>query len=188
MIHTGRKSDARWRSVAQLLTIFTSPRAEGISGGIPKGIKPSSSYCKNIAIKQGMSILPHPLAMRGLKFLGFLANPLAACRRPRGQRTTASTGCKTPGSGVHGHWAMRRASSPWSQWATGHILCNMAALYTKQGAVKLTKMLVKSTHRAHRLPQQTRISRRTAQASEVKVIHSVIVWLFYYVYRCGQRQ
>jgi len=39
----------------------------------------------------------------------------------------------------------------------------MAVLYTKQGAVKLSKMLMKSTLRPHRLPQQTRIGRRTAQ-------------------------
>jgi len=43
----------------------------------------------------------------------------------------------------------------------------MAVLYTKQGAVKLSKMLVKSTHRPHRLPQQTRIGRWTAQTSNM---------------------
>jgi len=36
----------------------------------------------------------------------------------------------------------------------------MAVFYTKQGAVKLSKMLVKTTHHPHQLPQQTRISRR----------------------------
>jgi len=41
----------------------------------------------------------------------------------------------------------------------------MAVFYTKQGAVKLSKMLMKSTHRPHRLPQQTRTGRRTAQTS-----------------------
>jgi len=41
----------------------------------------------------------------------------------------------------------------------------MAVLYTKQAAVKLSQMLMKSTHRLHRLPQQTRIGRRTAQTS-----------------------
>ena len=38
-------------------------------------------------------------------------------------------------------------------------------LKTKQGAVKLSKMLVKSTHHPRRLPQQTRIGRQTAQTS-----------------------
>jgi len=41
----------------------------------------------------------------------------------------------------------------------------MAVLYTKQGAVKLLKKLMKSTHRPHRLSQQAHISRRTAQTS-----------------------
>jgi len=41
----------------------------------------------------------------------------------------------------------------------------MVVLWTKQGTVKLSKMLVKSTHRPRRLPQQTRISRQTAQTS-----------------------
>jgi len=39
----------------------------------------------------------------------------------------------------------------------------MAVLYTKQRTVKLSKMLMKSTRRPHRLPQQTCIGRRTAQ-------------------------
>jgi len=39
----------------------------------------------------------------------------------------------------------------------------MAVLYTKQRTVKLSKMLMKSICRPHRLPQQTRIGRRTAQ-------------------------
>ena len=39
----------------------------------------------------------------------------------------------------------------------------MAKLYTKQGAIKLSKMLIKCTHHPHRLPQQTRTGRRTAQ-------------------------
>jgi len=41
----------------------------------------------------------------------------------------------------------------------------MAVLYTKQGAVKLSKMLKKSTHRPHRLPQQTRTGHPTAEIS-----------------------
>jgi len=39
----------------------------------------------------------------------------------------------------------------------------MAVLYAKQRTVKLSKMLMKSTRRPHRLPQQTRIGCRTAQ-------------------------
>jgi len=41
----------------------------------------------------------------------------------------------------------------------------MAVLYIKQGAVKLPKVLMKSTHCPHRLPQQTCIGCRTAQTS-----------------------
>jgi len=41
----------------------------------------------------------------------------------------------------------------------------MAVLYTKQGTVKRSKMLVKSTHHPRQLPQQTRIGRRTVQTS-----------------------
>jgi len=45
------------------------------------------------------------------------------------------------------------------------VYCIHAVLYTKQGAVKLSQMLMKSTHRPHRLPQQTHICSRTAQTS-----------------------
>jgi len=41
----------------------------------------------------------------------------------------------------------------------------MAVLYIKQGAIKLSKMLVNSTHHPHWLSQQTRIGRWTAQTS-----------------------
>ena len=52
-----------------------------------------------------------------------------------------------------------------SYWPHRPYTVYMAVLYTKQGAVKLSQMLLKSTHRPHRLPQQTRIGRRTAQTS-----------------------
>jgi len=48
---TGGKSAARWRHDAELVIFFTSPRAERISEGTLKGLKPSPSYSKNIAIK-----------------------------------------------------------------------------------------------------------------------------------------
>jgi len=46
-----------------------------------------------------------------------------------------------------------------------HFTGGLVVLYTKQWAIKLSKMLVKSTHRPCRLPQRTRINHRTAQTS-----------------------
>jgi len=43
----------------------------------------------------------------------------------------------------------------------------MAILYTKQGAVKLSKMLMKSMLRPHLLPHRIRIDRQTAQTSNM---------------------
>jgi len=56
-------------------------------------------------------------------------------------------------------WTMHRP-----YWPHRPYTVYMAVLYTKQGAVKLSKILIKSTHSPHRLPQ-VRISRRTAQTS-----------------------
>jgi len=56
---------------------------------------------------------------------------------------------------------------------TVYIAVYMAVLYTKQGAVELFKVLVKSTHHPHWLPQQTRIGRRTAQTSNLEYLDSV---------------
>jgi len=57
-------------------------------------------------------------------------------------------------------WTMHRPYWPYRPYTV-----YMAVLYTKQEAVKLSQMLMKSTHRPHRLPQPTRIGRRTDQTS-----------------------
>ena len=58
-------------------------------------------------------------------------------------------------------WTMHRP-----YWPHRPYTLYMAILYTKQGAVKLSQMLMKSTHH-HWLPQQTRIGRQTAQTSNM---------------------
>jgi len=46
-----------------------------------------------------------------------------------------------------------------SYWPHRQYTVYMAVLYTKQGAVKLSQLLMKGTHRPHRLPQQTHIAK-----------------------------
>jgi len=50
----------------------------------------------------------------------------------------------------------------WPHWLNRPYISYMAILCTKQEAVKLSKMLMKSVHRPYWLPQQTLISRWTA--------------------------
>jgi len=82
-----------------------------------------------------------------------LAQPVRHLRRGPYKPCTGRTGqCMN----MHRpHWLHR----PYSVY--------MAVLYTTQEAVKLSQMLMKSTHRPHRLPQQTRIGRRTAETSNM---------------------
>ena len=49
----------------------------------------------------------------------------------------------------------------WPHWP--YTVYMVVLLYTKQGAVKLSQILMKSMHRPYRLPQQSRIAHRTAQ-------------------------
>ena len=49
----------------------------------------------------------------------------------------------------------------------------LGILCSKHGAVSLSKMLMKSKHRLHQLPQQSCIGRRTAQISNTVLWHNV---------------